>query len=590
MPLNASDTATRANELRKRHQTSFSVRQRVRAILNGGTAAIQSLLGTKVQDEDLPWPNLMLSGLTRLAQKIGDNPTISVPPPRVSDSTAAIERTDKKERVVESYDLYDRMEIQLPQMARWIPGYGFGVWTIQQGLTPDGDPYPQAMLRDPYDSFPGDWGADQKPRELAIYRRITPDRLSALYPAKKAQIDRLGSGRDNSTWEGGGMLLQSGNWEGVSRTRTGITIIEYYYGEGTSVVTSDGALMLDHIDNPLTSGPAFVVPKRFSFDQLSGQYDHIIGLMAAMAKINILGILAMEDAVFSPVDIFGEAPKPRYRRGRRAVNVMPPGTTVQRNIANLPYQMFEQINRIERQLRLVAGYSITDDGQSPLSFATGKGLEELNSSITQEVREYHKVLKFAIQDLDSKRLEWDQVLYGSRKKPLVGERKGVRFSESYTPNIDIGGDYKTQRKYGVFAGFDKTESIIVALQLVDARLLDTLTAQESIDGLADLDLTLVNERIRDKDSEDLLFQILAAAAQQGDTRAIFAFIDQLPDGPVKTTMQKYYTPEEPQPTEEEQAAIAGPPAEGGPPPDVQTVLRRLSLGGVAAGSQTVSRV
>ncbi|MFQ5524259.1 MAG: hypothetical protein ACE5F5_11920 [Acidimicrobiia bacterium] len=581
---NPSDIADRAAQLKKRHQSSHAIRQRVRAILNGGVGAVQALLGSHVSDEDLPWPNLMVSGLTRLAQKVGDVPVVTAPSPTTTNSQRARKRAEKRERIIESYDRYDRLELQLPQVGRWLPGYGFSLWTIEQGLTPDGDPYPRAAIRDPYDVFPGDWGSDQQPREVAIFRRVNAERLKYLYPEKAPLIDKLTRGADNFSWTGGGVLLEGGNWEGSSRT--GIVIVEYLSAEGVSVVTSDGSILLDHIPNPLDSVP-FVVPKRFAFDQLTGQYDHIIGLMAAMAKINILGIIAMEDAVFSPVNIFGQAPKPRYRRGRFAVNVMPPGTEVRRDVANLPYQLFEQINRIERQFRLVSGYSVTDDAQSPLSFATGRGLEELNTAITQEVREYHKVLKYALQDLDSKRLEWDQKLYGTRKKPLVGERKGVRFSETYIPNRDIAGDYLTQRKHGVFAGFDKTESIIVALQLLDAELLDPLTAQESIVGLADLDHTQINERIRSRNAERLLTQVLAATAQQGDPRALLAFIDQLPEGDVKNTMLKYFSPEGPQPTEAEAAALN--PTPEGPPPDVQTVLRRLALSGPAAGVQTVGR-
>jgi hypothetical protein len=584
------DIADRAGELKKRHDNAFTSRQRVRAILNGGVGAIQALLGPNVTDTDLPWPNLMMSGLTRLAQKIGDVPIVTCPPPNTTDSERARKRTEKKERIVEAYDAYDRMELQLPQVGRWLPGYGFAVWTIEQGLTPDGDPYPRANLRDPFDAYPGDWGADQQPRELAIFRRISPARLKAIYPHKASQIDKLTTPTNSFSWSGGGVLMGQGNWEGNAEIKAGISIVEFYDIDGSWVCTADGAVLLDYIPNPLASVPPFTVAKRFAFDQLTGQYDHVIGLTAAMAKINILSIIAMEDAVFAPVNIAGEAPKPAYRQGRFAVNVVPPGTTISRDMANLPYQIFEQGNRVERQLRLVAGYPVSDDAQSPMSFATGRGLEELNTSITNEIYEYQKALKYALQDLDCKRLEWDQALYGPRRKALTGERKGARFSETYTPMSDIGGDYKTQRRYTVFSGFDKTESIIIALQLLDARLLDPLTAQESIGGLAELDHTQINERIREKDANDLLMSLLAAAAQQQDPRAIMAFVETLPEGETKRIMQKYFTPAEPQMSPEEMAMANQTQQPPGPPPDVTTALRRIALNGPAAGVQTVTRM
>ena len=57
--------------------------------------------------------------------------------------------------------------------------------------------------------------------------------------------------------------------------------------EGPYIVHPASAKIVDFVPNPLQSGPAFVVAKRFSFDQLQGQFDQTIGLMSSMAKINI---------------------------------------------------------------------------------------------------------------------------------------------------------------------------------------------------------------------------------------------------------------------------------------------------------------
>src|SRR5690606_31146532 len=116
-----------------------------------------------------------------------------------------------------------------------------------------------------------------------------------------------------------------------------------------------------------------------------------------------------------------------YEKGRFKVNKFPPGTQIQKPQSNLPYQLFEVINRIERQFRLVAGYPVTDDAQSPMSFVTGQGLEELQASVANEVREYLKVVRWAMRDLDAKRLEWDDSVSPDRMKPMVGTLDGVPF-------------------------------------------------------------------------------------------------------------------------------------------------------------------
>ena len=128
--------------------------------------------------------------------------------------------------------------------------------------------------------------------------------------------------------------------------------------EGTYIVHVASKKIVDFVPNPLKSGPSFVVAKRFSFDRLQGQFDQVVGLMASMAKINILSVIAMEDAVFTETNIVGEIESGQYRKGRNSINYLTPGSQVVKPTTNLPYQLFEQVGRLERQLRVVAGLSL----------------------------------------------------------------------------------------------------------------------------------------------------------------------------------------------------------------------------------------
>jgi len=145
--------------------------------------------------------------------------------------------------------------------------------------------------------------------------------------------------------------------------------------------------------------------------------------MAMMAKINIMSAIAMEDSVFTETNISGEIESGQYRKGRFAVNYLAPGTQVSKPMNNIPYQLFQQIDRLERQLRLVGGYPVTDDAQSPNSFVTGAGLQELNGAMSLMINEYREILKHAIVEMDAKRLEMDVVISYSQeisKKPMAG--------------------------------------------------------------------------------------------------------------------------------------------------------------------------
>ena len=563
------------------NQSAYSTRGRIRAIMNGGPDGILALLGDQIkgfQDYQIPVPNLMMSGLEHLSQKIGRIPNLKVDTPNGKDSERSKQKAEKIARIVTSYDETQKLELQMPQVGRWLPGYGFAVWVIREKRGPDGTPYPCAELRDPYNCFPGYFGADQQPKEMAIIRRVPKEALAKTYPRFADKINKKDGYQVNTLGIGSAYASAytdsyNGSW--ANSNGEGDILAEYYNEEGTYVFHMSSGTILDFIPNPLDSGPAFVIAKKFAFDKLQGQYDQIIGLMASMAKINVMSIIAMEDAVFTETNISGEIESGQYRKGRFAVNYLAPGTQVSKPASNVPYQIFQQIDRIERQLRVGGSYPVSDDSQSPLSFATGRGLEELGASMSLMIREYHTVMADAAEMIDFKRLEWDEKMYGGSSKQLSGYYKNTFFSETYDPEKDIAGAYKTRRVYGAMAGYDEPQKIVTGLQLLQAGIIDTQTLQENLDGLDNI--VRVNERITKEKAEKVLFDSLLAQAQQGDAKATMAVIQirKNPDN-MSTILDKFYTAEDPEIPEQEQELLGGgalPPQ--GPPPGIAQLLQGM---------------
>jgi len=325
---------------------------------------------------------------------------------------------------------------------------------------------------------------------------------------------------------------------------------------------------------------------------MQSQFQHITGLMANMAKINILGTIAMEDAVFTETNITGEIESGKYRKGRGAVNYFAPGSTVSKPVNNLPYQLFQQVDRLERHLRLGAAYPVSDDGQSPNAFVTGRGLEELGQSASLHVREYQSVLKEALEELDAKRLEYDESLFADVRKPIAGMHNGTAFKETYTPSSDISEMYDTRRVYGVMAGFDEPQKIITGLQLKQQGIIDTQTLQENMDGLDNI--SKIQSRINAEKAETVLFESLMAQAAQGNPKATMAAIE-IRKNPQNMTevLDKFYTPEGEEPSPEEESLIGEEPQLLGQPqvpqgePDIASVLAGLAGGVPAQGGPVV---
>lgn len=574
--LTPDELLIKTDDLKGMHEHSghYEYRDRVRSIMNGGSNGIAALLGNdaKNYDTDLPIPNLINSGLEHLAQKLGRMPDIKVD--SYADSERAKGKAEKLERIVSSLDGNSKMDMQMPQAARWLPGYGFCVWIIRQKMSPDGIMYPHAELRDPYDCYPGYYGPDQDPKELALIRLVPTAVIKQMYPQAQVMVDessQFPSGYSKFKYHDGFQR----SWD--NQLADGVELVEYYNEEGTYVFLPDTKQILDYTPNPLKSGPRFVISKRFSFDRLTGQYDHVLGLMAAMAKINVLSIIAMEDSVFTETNIIGELESGNYKRGRLSVNYLSPGSQVSKPPNNIPYQLFTQIDRIERQLRVGSSYPVSDDAISPNSFVTGRGLQELLSSVDLNVKEYQLALKTAMEELDYKRLEMDEALNGQTKKPMAGYLKGTAYAEQYTPAADIKGMYKTRRIYGVMAGFDEPTKIVSGLQLLQAGIIDKETLQENMDGLDNVQK--INDRILKDEAERTLFETLKIQASQGDEKATMALV-QIYKNPnsMQKILDKFYTAEEPEIPEPE-AALLGQDLGGGelavpqgPAPDIRSLL------------------
>lgn len=588
--LAPAEVQDRVDRLRNQHDSL--ARRRIRAVMNGGPQGVQAVLAwdengpvgdfTKL-GADLPTANLMYSGLEKLAQKVGRIPTLKTDMIPVRDTKRARSAADKRARIVQAWDDNARFEMQFPQMGRWLPGYGFTVHVIREREF-GGVPYPVAELRDPFDCYPGYFGPDQQPNELAIARRIPAQDLHRIYPDASASPRLRPRG-------GGPVVLGGGSWEGANRAgQETYEIVEYIDNSGTYVLWSEGEELLDFIPNPLSSGPAFVVTKRFSFDQLNGQYHHLFGLMAQAAKLNILGLIATEDTTFRETNVYGTMDSPEYQKGRDAINFFQSGTRVEKPTGEILNQLWQGVNIVERQLRIVGGYDVSQDGISPNSFATGAGIEQLQSAEQFNIREYQTAIRHSTELIDRKRLEWDDVMHPNLERKVYWYEGSSQMEESYTPSKDIAGDYRTRRVYGAMATFDETQKILAGLQLHGAGIIDRRTLQENLDGLENIGL--INERIIQDQSLQQVMSVLAARGQQmdpGATAALWSMYKNPKD--FDDFVEEALGLGEEQQMQNAAGLVppggpGGPPGGGGPPMPVQTILAQMEAEG--GGAQTVA--
>lgn len=597
----------RVYDLEYQQTDSRDIRQRIRSVMRGGIEGLQALLGDDMELDqyDFPVVHLMDTGLRRVAQKIGRIPTLKVPIPysrqHRNDSQRGRDHSELVRQIVTGYDERQNLELQLPQAGRWLPGYGSATWVMKTRQTPDG-PYPIMVLEDPYDCFYGKWDEiTQQPVDMTAVRTVSLVTIARLYGSAVADLIYEGRGRNRyGPGNHARPVIAGARSTATERDPDTVKVYDYYDEEGRWVVAENG-VELEFMENPLTSGPMFVTAPRISFsrDEYESQFIHLLGLMAIMAKYNMLGLIATEQATFAETNVAGQviSNNQQYQFGEEAVNILAPGTQVSRNQSQVPFQLFNQIDRVERQIRIAMNYPVIADAESPNAWVTGKGVDSLATAVTTEIGEYHKALGFALRLMDWKRLEYDQVMFGSLERYAEGSVRGEAFSQKYK-GTDIEGLFRTERVYGVMAGVDEPQKIISFLQLMDAGIVDDLTVQENLDGLENL--PRINRRIVEREVRRVLLNVLEQEAAQGDPTAKLALAKLLENGDKAVeTIKQLYTPAEPQPSPEEaafmQAGMGGQaPALPQPTPDITTILSRLggagTEGGAEQGIQTVARV
>ena len=599
--MDVDHVLNRIADLKQQNAETMQDRWRIRSIMNGGADGMYAVMawdlgkgassaaGQQVASKvgvDLPTVNLVASGNDRFAAQLGRPPSLKAPR---ADDEGVREKNNKRMHILGGWDEECRFETDFPQIGRWLPGYSFFVWVITQRKDRNGQYYPVPELRDPFDVYPGYFGAQRQPADMMAIRRVP------LYALHHAYPDRDWALMDNMIHKkrtGGGVVADPRfvpdanrirSWEG---SQTGIEVIEYYCEDGTHICIPEIDYRLDYIESPIGES-LFSMGHRYAFDKLISHYHHSIGLMGMMAKWNILGLIAGEDATFKETNIYGDMVGGRYKRGRFAVNKFERDAKVERPTNDNMQQLFSQVDRLERQLRISANYDVQQDAISPNSFATGKGMRELQGSVQASLREYQMVIKHTTEIADTKRLKFAKEVYGSQRRKFYDMHGKQKW---YNASKDIGDDHRTRREYGAMATFDDSETIVAGLQLMQGEVIDVETLQDNMDNLKDTDL--INERITAKKFEDLLMGKLAMADEQGDAAATAAIVEIMENPKDKLKiLKKWLTPQEPEMNEQEMAFAGASGAPAGPPPDVTTVLSQLEGGGgVKGGVQTVGRL
>lgn len=475
------------------------------------------------------------------AEMLAALPTLSVPPE--ADSDAAQKRADKRAKIVSQGYWWDwRWELKMLQTALWYVTYGYVPVCIWPSATSRayGKRAPYADPQDPMRYLPGPVaGYGEQPVDGFVYWEKPVSDLAEIFPEAARKLSKYNP--------------DIRRYEAMSDSDT--IVLARYHGPGEiTLLLPEHGEILTRVPLPDDlKHPTLVQAVRPGIDPAATQspFEQLIGVFVGQAREAGLLLRFLERQVHAPLAVDEET---EYVQGPDAIIRVPRGGQLPSKVQlALPPDVWRGQEFSERQLRLGSRRPASRDGESPVSYATGKGIDALASGLDSQLKAAQTIFGWFLQDLNGAALCLDQALYPDEEKP-IGELR-----ETYVPSRDIAGRYTVEANYGLLMGINPSYATVMLSQLIAGGLLSHKTAMTQLPVIASLSKEY--ERLREERGEETLMAYLQQAALQGDASAMEAVSELAPDSPVVKIIQKMQASQQ----EQQQAAAGAQIPPGGVP-------------------------
>jgi len=490
------------------------------------------------------------------AEMLAALPTLAVPPE--SESEAAQRRADKRARIATQGYFWDwRWELKMLQTALWYMAYGYvpvcvWPWARARG---NAKPAPYADPQDPQRYLPGPiLGFGEQPVDGFVYWEKPAGDMMRLYPEAMSGLSKLNPATRRSE----------------SLSDDDRIVCARYHGPGEiTLLLPEHEQVLARVALPDDlKHPTLVQAARPGVEPECAQspFEQLIGIVLGQSRQAALLLRFLERQVHAPVAIDQET---EWVEGPDALIYTPRGGTPPQKVQlNLPPDAWRGQDSFERQLRLGSRRPSSRDGESPVSYATGKGIDALASGLDSQLKAAQTVFGWFLTDLVSAALCLDEGLYPDVEKP-IGERR-----ETYVPSRDIAGRYTVEVSYGLLMGINPSYATVMLSQLIAAGLLSHKTAMTQLPVVPSLSQEY--ERLREEQGEQAMLGYLQQAAVQGDQAAMAGLAELAPDSPIVKIVQKMQEQQaqvQSDQAAQAQAAVGGPGQPAGAPEPAQAVER-----------------
>ena len=274
--------------------------------------------------------------------------------------------------------------------------------------------------------------------------------------------------------------------------------------------------------------PPVVIAERPKWDEHGrGQFDDVMWVWLARAKMAVYGLEAAEKAVRAPLAVPDDVTQISF--GADAIIRTNEPDKVRRVPIELPQSSLIEAQVLDKEIADGTRSPQARRGDVSASIITGRGVEALTSIYSTQIATAQDVIGDALRRAIMMAFEIDQTYWPDVTKTVNGVANGAPFTETYTPARDIKGDYTVNVTYGMTAGMDPNRALVFLLQLRADQAIDRDTMQRMLPF--EVDVEDLQRRIDIEQMNDALkqgmFGLLANAPMmetQGGPPAFATFL------------------------------------------------------------------
>lgn len=306
---------------------------------------------------------------------------------------------------------------------------------------------PRIVNEDPYGGYP-EWDRWYRLKSYTKRWFIEGSILADLYPE---HADKLY--KEKKDFAGNSYEVQ-------------VELIRYWDKDGcTLVLATKRPAVLDYKKNVLSKLPVVIIRKPW-LDPFwdKGQFDDVLFVQMAKDGLAKLQYEAVNKAVQSPLAVPNDVQELAYGGDALLRSATP--DKIRRVGMEMSNMSFIENQSLGQELLDGSRYpAARATGNMEASIITGRGVQALMGGLESQIKAGQTVLREGLIDIIGLCFQMDEKLWPNFKKEIRGHIDGTPYSVTYTPAIDVAGQYDVDCEYGFAAGLDPNRAAVLLLQM-----------------------------------------------------------------------------------------------------------------------------